>query len=69
MDREKKLISEGWQKRFIADEPRLSEALELYESLGLEVRLEPVDLESEDCTECMMDKPEKYKVIYTREKK
>lgn len=34
-----------------ADEPRLSEAVELYKSLGYEVRLEPAlfDKTSEEC--------------------
>jgi hypothetical protein len=40
--------------------------VELYESLGFEVRLEPVDLEDEECTECMKAEPERYKVIFTR---
>lgn len=31
----------GWVRRFVADELRLSEAVELYKSLGYEVRLEP----------------------------
>jgi hypothetical protein len=68
MTREQELIKDGWQKRNIADEPRLSEAVELYESLGFDVRLEPVDIESEDCTECMKTEPDRYKVIYTRKR-
>jgi len=67
MDREKKLIDSGWMKRNVIDEPRLSELVELYVSLGFEVLVEPVDLDSEDCTECMKTEPERYKVIYTRE--
>jgi len=35
--REEELISEGWEKRFVACEPRLSEAAELYESIGFRV--------------------------------
>ena len=30
-------MSQGWEKRFVADEPRLSEMKELYESIGFEV--------------------------------
>ena len=67
MVREQELIDAGWQKRNVVDEPRLSELVELYVSLGFEVLVEPVDLESEECTECMKAEPEKYKVIYTRE--
>ena len=66
MNQEQEPIKQGWTKRNIADEPRLSEAVEMYESLGFEVRVEPVDLESEDCTECMRAEPDRYKVIYTR---
>ena len=40
--RQAELEAEGWEARFIADEPRLSESVELYESLGMEVHLEPV---------------------------
>ncbi|UCH88063.1 MAG: hypothetical protein JSV49_07275 [Thermoplasmata archaeon] len=69
MSSEDELKKSGWQKRFIADEPRLSEAKVMYEELGFEVRLEPVDMESEDCTECMRAEPERYKVIYTRERR
>ncbi|MEW5761536.1 MAG: hypothetical protein AB1779_12305 [Candidatus Thermoplasmatota archaeon] len=60
------LKKEGWIKQFIACEPRLSEAVEIYKELGYEVRLEPVDLESNECMECYKKEPEKYKTIYIR---
>ena len=66
MNSEQTLISDGWQKRNIVDEPRLSELVELYVSLGFDVLVEPVDLENEECTDCMKTDPGKYKVIYTR---
>lgn len=61
----------GWVKQFIADEPRLSEAVKLYESLGYEVKLEPVKPNelSEVCGSCMLTECERYKVIYVRPKK
>ncbi|MFQ6082066.1 MAG: hypothetical protein ACE5WD_01760 [Candidatus Aminicenantia bacterium] len=63
-----KLIKNGWTKRFIACEPQLSEAVKLYEELGLEVHLEPLNLsESNECNLCY--DPKKYKIIYTRVKK
>lgn len=37
------LTSEGWTRRFTAIGPRLREAVELYQSLGYEVRLGPAD--------------------------
>jgi hypothetical protein len=69
--REEELKKEGWVRQFTTDEPRLSEAVELYESIGVEVRLEPWDLgELEDeCDECLAAYPERFKTIYTRKKK
>jgi hypothetical protein len=45
------LEKEGWPRQFKADEPRLSEAVEMYNSLGFEVHLEPMvpDGNSEEC--------------------
>jgi hypothetical protein len=60
------LEAEGWQRCFIADEPRLSEAVETYEELGFQVRLLPVPLEEIECTECMRQDPDRFRVIYTR---
>jgi hypothetical protein len=52
----------------VACEPRLSELVELYEGLGLEVRLEP--LREEDrvgrCSACYEGDLERYRVIFTR---
>lgn len=56
----------------MTDEPRLSEAVELYKSLGFEVRLEPpvFDEMSEECKKCLLFQDcSKYKTIYTRPKK
>jgi hypothetical protein len=69
MKREEELKKEGWEKRFIMDEPRLSEAVAQYEEIGFEVLLEPVDTSSEECTSCMTTFSERYKTIYTRPKK
>jgi hypothetical protein len=68
MTREEELAKEGWEKKSVMSEPRLSEAVEMYESLGLEVRVEPVDLESmdEECRECF--EQDDCKVIYTRKR-
>ena len=66
------LERQGWIRRFVADEPRLSEAVELYEFLGYEVRLEPAafDETSEECKKCLLYQDcDKYKTIYTRPKK
>jgi len=68
--REKELESQGWVRRFVAEEPRLSEAVELYLSLGMEVHLEPLELdelqEEGQCTECLRGSRDRMRVIYTR---
>jgi len=68
-DSEQELLAAGWQRCFVADEPRLSEAVETYEELGFEVRLLPVALDDGDCTDCMRLQPDRFKVIYTRKRK
>ena len=75
MKREEELIEQGWEKRFIAEEPRLTEMAELYRSLGLEVLLEPLPskeeaeaagCEGEGCTVCFDANRDRYRTIYTR---
>jgi len=61
-----KLEAEGWTACFVADEPRLSEAVELYESLGMEVHLEPVRPQMPECTTCLKECLDRYKLIFTR---
>jgi hypothetical protein len=71
LERHRKLIEEGWTRRFTADEPRLSEMKEFYESLGLEVLVTSgTPEEGQECSGCF-DIPEfedRYKTIYTRHK-
>ena len=69
MTREEELKKEGWEKRFTTDEPRLSEMVEQYKELGFEVLLEPVDTNSEECTSCITAFSDRYRTIYTRQKK
>jgi hypothetical protein len=66
--KKEQLKKEGWERQFTYDEPRLSEAKELYESLGYEVRLEPATKEEieGDCSVCLEEDMDKYKTIYTR---
>jgi len=70
-ERHRKLIEEGWTRRFTAEEPRLSEMKEFYESLGLEVLVTSATPEKgQECAACL-DTPEfedRYKTIYTRGK-
>ena len=67
MSRESELIRDGWTKQSTHDEPRLSDVVEAYEEMDLDVHLEPFNPENEQgCTECMRVSPERYKTIYTR---
>ena len=64
-----KLVSQGWKKQGIYDEARLGEIIEMYREIGLEVHLEPFNPENENgCTTCMQQKPDEYKILYTRKK-
>jgi len=66
---EEKLIKEGWQKQATYDDPRLSEMVEMYAEIGLEVHLEPFNVENESgCSGCMQLKPDLFKTLYTRRK-
>jgi hypothetical protein len=64
------LEAEGWTKQFIASEPRLSEAKDVYEEMGLEVRFEPVDKEDldQECKDCF-EMDDSCRTIYTRRRK
>lgn len=58
-----------WMMRNITDENRVNDIVEAYESFGFEVKVEnfdPVRFPS-DCNECMLENPEKFKVIYTKQ--
>ena len=67
---EQQLIAQGWSRQFNTDEPRLSEAVEMYEQMGLEVRLEPVviDPDCEVCQMCFEQDCHRYQTIWTRPK-
>jgi len=68
--REDELLQQGWTKQFLASGPRLHEATGLYESVGLEVHLEPARADDLACSECHSQQPaatiEGWYVIYTR---
>jgi hypothetical protein len=71
LNRHDQLTAQGWNKRFTADEPRLSEAVEEYKELGFEVLVEPMDSRemTGECTSCLTASCDRYKIIYTRRKK
>lgn len=63
------LPKEGWEGRFFGSEPRISEIVELYEELGLEVLVETLDpLNCNGCTECFKDAQNPLLSVYTRKK-
>ena len=66
----RRLEKEGWIKRTTIGEPRLSEIIELYKSLGYEVRVEPAKLEEldEDCKRCYENEADEVKTVYVRKK-
>jgi len=69
MTREEQLAKEGWKKQTTYDEPRLSEMVEMYKEIGLEVHLETfIPEQNPGCSDCMKISPEKYRTIYTRKK-
>lgn len=69
MTREEELKRQGWERQSTYDEPRLSEMVDTYREIGLEVHLEPFDPNEEPgCASCMALMPEKYKTIYTHKK-
>lgn len=70
--REAELAAQGWTRQFLANEPRLSEAVAQYRDLGFEVHLEDVDpggcAAGQGCASCF-DSPSvgaQFKVIFTR---
>ncbi len=54
MATEEELIKQGWTKRFTASGERLKEMIQMYQELGFEVHLEPVEAEEfpEECQPC-----------------
>ena len=62
------LQEQGWQLQFTTDEPRLSEAVELYGELGYEVRVEPActELPLLECTTCYDRFCDRYRTIFIR---
>jgi hypothetical protein len=70
-NREARVDLSGWTRRTTIDEPRLGEIVELYEELGFEVMLRPVSTEElgEECSECLLNEPDRFRTIYTRPRK
>ena len=63
-----RLVADGWQRRFMADGQRLTEYVDLYSSLGYEIRTEIVQPEEigPECTDCRLIVCRQYVTLYTR---
>jgi hypothetical protein len=70
MTTDAELQEQGWEQRSVLCEPRLSECVELYEQLGFEVRLLPLDPHNmpEGCGACYTREIDRYRVVYVRRK-
>ena len=68
--REDQLKKSGWIKQNTIGEPRLSELVGLYKSLGYKVHLEPVNLNemTEECRRCYEKEDGTIRTIYIRKK-
>ena len=66
-EQDRVLAAEGWVRRFVGGPPRLAEQIELYASLGMEVRTERVPAEEleEGCRGCLLAL-QLYRIVYTR---
>ena len=71
MPMSEELEKEGWIKRTTIGEPRLSEIVDEYKSLGFEVRLEQVNLDEldEECRKCYKNEADKLKTVYIRKRR
>jgi hypothetical protein len=61
-------LAQGWERRFIADDVRVAEMVQLYQELGYETVVDPIrpgDVD-EDCGDCRLVAQLRLKMIYTR---
>ncbi len=67
-----KLRSGGWEKQFTRGEPRLSEMVDLFESIGREVQLQSAgpgeNYFGKECESCFLSCGNDQKTIWTRVK-
>lgn len=65
----RELEAQGWTRQFTIEAERVDEYVELYESMGNEVRVELVTPElmaAEECATCLLAASDAYRIIYTR---
>ena len=58
-----------WEMRNITDDYKADEFVSMYKELGFEVEVRDFNPKDHplECNECMIETPEKFKVIYTRQ--
>lgn len=64
-----RLEQQGWTQRFTGIGRRLDETVQLYEELGFEVHLEPMDsynLPAAACKTCFLVQTGRFFILYTR---
>jgi len=67
--RRSQLEKEGWTMQFTIEAQRVEEYVDLYKSLGHEVRVEPViPSEMGECHVCYAAECDKYRALFTRTK-
>ncbi|MFX0058426.1 MAG: hypothetical protein ACFE85_15925 [Candidatus Hodarchaeota archaeon] len=58
-----------WERTFTVEESRVNEYVELYESIGYEVRVEPATpAEAEECQECFKADFDNLRTIFIKRK-
>ena len=63
------LRGKDWERGFTVEESRVNEYVELYESIGYEVRVEPANPnETEECQECFKADFNNLRTIYIKRK-
>ncbi len=68
------LERQGWQRQFVAAEPRLSEAVEMYKELGFQVHLVLLPTEENSsiqdnetkCRACFKGSEDRHRIIFTK---
>jgi hypothetical protein len=64
------LRGKDWERGFTVEEHRVNEYVELYNSIGYEVRVEPATpSEEEQCQECFKVDFDNLRTLYIRQKK
>jgi hypothetical protein len=61
-------VSQGWERRFVADESRVAEMVQLYHELGYETVVDSIRAADVvgDCGDCRLVALQRLKMIYTR---